>query len=83
MNRPVFWMHEVSGHMRAIVLKFFSETQPLTEQEIKTLKWYLSQWISALPSQPPRWRYLLRNCKTKQDLKKFNFDLLDYGIDPF
>jgi len=81
---PVFWMNELSGRMRAIVKAFFSEDQALNADEIDVLKRYLAQWIAALPKQPPNWRRELAACQTKEDLRRFNWELVsNYGIDAF
>jgi len=84
MPMPLFWMHELSGRMRAIVKAFFSEDQNLTADEIDVLKRYLAQWIAAMPAQPPNWRKELAACQTKQDLRSFNWKLVsDHAIDAF
>ena len=41
---PLFWMHEQTGMMEAIVSKFFKEIH-LTNLEMKYLRWYIVQWI--------------------------------------
>jgi len=81
---PVFWQHELTGRMRAIVKAFFSERSDLTAEEIDILKKYLAQWIAGMPVQPPRWRQDLAACTTKAELKAYNWKLVnEYGIDAF
>jgi len=80
----VYWMHEQSGRMREIVLKYFSSREDLTEREIEILKWYIEQWVDAMPHRPPRWREQLAACKTVKQLRDYNWMLVcDYAIDPF
>jgi len=78
------WMHEQSGRMREIVRKLFSKDQDLTDQEIDILKWYIEQFVDAMPHKPPQWRERLAACTTKKDLKEYNWMLVsDYTINPF
>ena len=83
-GQVLYWMHEVTGRMRAIVLKFFKTPQDLTNRELEILKWYIDQWIDAMPHRPPQWREQLARCKNGQDLKEYTWILTrDYAIDPF
>jgi len=50
INRPLFWMHEQTGMMEAIVNKFFKQIH-LTNLEMKYLRWYIVQWIDGIVSQ--------------------------------
>lgn len=80
----LYWMHEQSGRMREIVKKFLSKDQELTNREIEILKWYIEQWVDAMPHKPPRWRERLAACTTKKQLKDYNWMLVsEYAIDPF
>ena len=80
----VYWMHERSGRMKAIVLKFFSKDQDLTERELEILKWYIEQFVDAMPRRPLHWREQLAACRTAKDLREYNWMLVrDYAIDPF
>ena len=80
----LYWMNEQTGRMREIVMKFFSKDKGVTEEELEVLKWYVEQWVDAMPNQPPNWRERLAACTTKKALQEFNWMLVrDYGIDPF
>lgn len=77
---PLFWMHEQSGRMRAIVKKFLANT-PLTRDELDTMRWYVYQWVDAMPFKPEDYHKIKEMSQAK--LKDYIVDtLLDYGIDP-
>lgn len=70
--------------MRKIVLKFFSEDQELTREELDILKWHIGRFLSIRPHKPPGWKERLASCSTKEELKQFTRMLdRDYGLDPF
>ncbi len=78
---PKFHMHEVTGRMTAIVMKFL-EGQPLTYPELDKLRWYVHQWVDGMPRKPPDYKCILH--MSQEELKNYCFEtLLDYGIDPF
>lgn len=80
----VHWMHEQSGRMEGIVKKFLTENEELTSEEIEILKWYIDQWVDAMPVKPPKWREKLAKCNSKKELRDYNWMLVrDYCIDPF
>jgi len=80
----VYWKGEQSGRMKDIVLRFFSPDKPLTDEEIDILKWYIDQWVDAMPYRPPQWREKLAACRTKKALRDYCRMLLtEYAIDPF
>lgn len=84
---PLFWMHEVSGRMREIVMKFFDDQENnLDLEELNILKSYLKQWMDSMmiPSDEKAKLFIqLRRIQNKEQLKDFNFKLLKFGIDPF
>lgn len=92
VKEPVFWMHEKSGQMKGIITKFFGEL-PLTEKELKVLKWYIIQWIegnqSVLLSMgqkmpvPPDYEQTIQKLNQKELYNYVPGVLLDYNIDPF
>ena len=47
--KPLFWMDEQTGMMKAIVDKFLEEIH-LTNLEMKYLRWYIVQWIDGIVS---------------------------------
>jgi len=70
--------------MKDIVLRFFNPDCSLTDEEIDILKWYIDQWVDAMPYRPPRWREKLAACRTKKALRDYCRMLLtEYAIDPF
>ena len=79
---PLFWMHEVSGGMKEIVMGFLGDKK-LTEDHMKVLRWYLIQWIEKLPVfRPEDYKEKINNA-TQKELSDYIGVLLDYGIDPF
>ncbi|MBY9006278.1 MAG: hypothetical protein KGD63_05935 [Candidatus Lokiarchaeota archaeon] len=40
----MYWQNEITGQMKDIVMKFLDK-QILNSSELKTLKWYIIQWI--------------------------------------
>jgi hypothetical protein len=77
---PYYWMHETSGKMKEIVMKFL-ENESLNLYELEVLRWYFYQWIAAMPSKPDDFSKVL--LMTQEELKFYNMDLLNkYGIDP-
>lgn len=81
MAAPVFWMHETTGKMKRIVQKFLSNT-PLNAEELGVMRWYVHQWVDALPSKPEDYERI--RSMSQQELNSYCFNvLLDMGIDPF
>jgi len=81
---PVFWMNETSGRLRDVVRKFFDPEANLDEEELRLLKWYVGQWVAAMPYPPHGWRELLEACRNESELHLFILDeLLPMSIDPF
>ncbi len=79
---PLYWIYEKTGKMKEIVTKFINYT-PLTKDELNTLKWYVHQWASAMPSHPPDLNHIFEMDQVQ--LKNYIFDvlLLEYSIDVF
>lgn len=79
---PVYWMHEQSGKMKEIVMKYLND-ESLTEDELKTLQWYIHQFALDMPSKPPILE-LNEIFKMNQSKLKIYIDYLlqEYGIDP-
>ena len=83
-GQVVYWMQERTGRMREIILKFLRDGTDLTEEELEILKWYIEQFVDAMPMRPPKWRERLAACTTKKQLREYNWMLVsDYAIDPF
>ena len=78
---PLYWMHEKSGHMKKIVMKFLKDT-PLAAHELRILRWYVYQWVDAMPVKPSDYQRILR--MSQEELKRYNLVLVkQYAIDPF
>jgi hypothetical protein len=77
---PVYWKNEISGKMKAIVVKFLDK-QPFNEWELETFRWYIKQWIEAMPSRPSD--FLKVMLMSQNELFGYlSGELLEYGIDP-
>ena len=48
---PLYWMHEASGKMKVIVTKYL-EKQQMTPREEDVIRWYVFQWVDAMPKKP-------------------------------
>jgi len=83
MTPPLFWMHEESGRMKEIVMKFLEE-KPLNENELKTFRAYLAQWVSDPVIYFPDKKLMVKTIETaSQELLHDILDeLLEHGIDP-
>lgn len=80
-SKPVYWMNESTGELKAIIEKFLKDID-LTQPELKTLRWYVYQWVKGMPGKPHGFESILK--MSQLDLKKYCWTtLLDYGIDPF
>jgi len=80
-GRPLYWRHEVSGRMAEIVRKFL-DRQRLDDYELKIIRWYVFQWVDAMPFKPANYGDILAMSQ-KELLEYVTGTLLDYGIDPF
>lgn len=81
-NQPVYWMHETSGKMKQIVFKFMTGA-PLYEEELEIMKWYIFQWVDALPVKPQGFSRELIFGMTGEMLRDYvKGPLMDLGIDP-
>ena len=79
-RQPVFWMHEQSGRMKAIVKKFLAKT-PLTRDELDIMRWYIFQYVDAMPYKPEDYHRIKE--MSQAELRDYIVDtLLAYGIDP-
>lgn len=77
---PLYWMHEQSGRMKEIVRKFL-DNQELNEWELEVFRWYIHQWVRAMPSKPNDYAMIL--IMSQDDLRKYvATTLLGLGIDP-
>jgi len=84
---PLFYLHEKSGSIKKIVMKFFKEI-PLDENEFNILKWYVCQWIEKMePFFSNRDRFettcTRMNKMGMEKFRKFVNSLVALGIDPF
>ena len=75
-----YWMHETTGKMKEIVFKFM-EDEPLTDDELNTMRWYIHQFADAIPSKPSNLSEIFQ--MTQQELKEYNYETLvvGFGID--
>lgn len=75
-----YWMDETTGKMKEILIKFV-EDEPLTDDELNTLRWYIHQFADAMPSKPNNLSEIFQ--MTHQELKEYNYETLvvGYGID--
>lgn len=81
MAAPVFWMHETTRKMKRIVHKFLN-SELLNAEELGVMRWYVHQWVEALPSKPEDYKNILN--MSQQELNTYCSNvLLDQGIDPF
>lgn len=77
---PVYWKHETSGKMKQIIVKFLNR-EPFNQWELETFRWYVHQWVEAMPSKPSDYNKIL--LMSQADLFRYLSDeLLGYGIDP-
>ena len=81
-GRIVYWRHEVSGRMASIVGKFLND-EPMDPYELKVIRWYVWQFVDAMPSKPDDCKRILE--MSKEELKRYNWEVLvtKYAIDPF
>jgi len=81
-----YWMHEKSGRMKSIVLGFL-EGRPLDPADLRILKDYMLQWIAPPISLPELNRTAfekqINDAPDADELRKVNYALLQFGIDPF
>lgn len=78
--RPVYWMHETSGEMKQIVMKFIRNA-PLSGRELEAMREYVFQWIRHMPSKPKDFAKVMT--MSYPELRSYLAgELLDYGIDP-
>jgi hypothetical protein len=79
-HMPFYWQQETSGKMKAIVVKFLNR-EPFNQWELETFRWYVHQWVAAMPSKPQDYNKIL----LMSQAELFNYvsdELLGYGIDP-
>ena len=81
-GQPLYWMHEQSGRMRQIVKKFL-QNQELTPEELLIVRWYVFQWVDAMPRKPRDYDKILK--MDQSTLKSYTYHVLvsEYAIDPF
>lgn len=78
---PKYHMHEDSGRMSRIVYKFLKDI-PLNQLELDCLRWYVHQWVRAMPRKPADYETI--KIMMQDELKEYCFHtLLEWGIDPF
>jgi len=79
---PLYWMHERSGRMRQIVKKFL-QNQELTPEELLVIRWYVFQWVDAMPRRPRDYDKILE--MDQSTLKSYTYHVLvsEYAFDPF
>jgi hypothetical protein len=77
---PFYWMYEQSGRMKEIVRKFLN-IERLNEWELDVFRWYIHQWVQAMPSRPEGFSKIL--IMSEDELRSYIVhDLLAVGIDP-
>lgn len=78
---PLYHTRYVSGRMAEIVRKFLEQIG-LNQLELDCLRWYVHQWVRAMPSKPDDYDRI--KIMSQQELKDYCFNvLLEWGIDPF
>ncbi len=78
---PLFHMHEVTGEMTRIVKEFLEEKN-LILINLNRLRFYMYQWVAAMPDKPPTYQNILM--MSQAELMDFYVDeLIPRGIDPF
>ncbi len=83
--QPLYWMHERTGLLRPIVLKYIQGIERLTDAEVDVLRYYLQQWIDA-----PGWqgstlatlRKTIRLAKTQTMIREWLHEAELAGHDP-
>lgn len=80
---PLYWMYEVTGKMKDIILKFLDEQkrQNMTDPEKEILRWYVWQWVACMPTKPLDYDRIKTMDMNVLSEYIWN-ELLDYGIDP-
>lgn len=79
---PLYWMHETSGKMQALIRKFLNGIQ-LSENELEIMRWYIFQWVDAMPIKPKDFSKSLLDSMTQEHLNEYICKvLLPLGIDP-
>ena len=79
---PLFYMNDPTGKLKFIVKKFHNQAK-LNQKELDFLKWYIIQWIDAIPLKPPDYQNKIRKMSQEELDKYCSEELLDYSIDPF
>lgn len=82
MNRvPLYWRNEASGKLPAAVMAYLSSTQ--TQEQLDLVIAYVRAWVEC-----PVWKNIeplresVKGVKTHEELRKWIWEALDYGIDP-
>jgi len=66
--------------MKDIVFKFLNKLA-LNSYELEVLRWYVRQWIEAMPSKPQDFNKVM--LMSQNELMNYLAgELLEYGIDP-
>ena len=77
---PFYWRYEMTGKMKEIIVKFLNKIA-LNKYELEVFRWYVKQWIEAMPSRPEDFNKVM--LMSQDDLMTYlSGELLEYGIDP-
>ena len=85
MNEPHYWMYEVSGRMKPVVLGYL-EGKDLEPSQWSLLRAYLEQWVDApvwMPSDSlERLRLDVRGLATRTQFDAWIELAMEIGMDP-
>lgn len=80
-DRPLFHLDECTGLMTEIIKKFLQGIA-LDQSDLNRLRWYVHQWVEAMPSKPDDYESI--KTMNQEELKEYCYNvLLNWGIDPF
>jgi hypothetical protein len=79
-DRPLFHLDECTGLMTELVKKFLQDFH-LDQSDLNHLRWYVHQWVAAMPHKPADFERI--KIMRQDELKKYCYFLLFWGIDPF
>jgi hypothetical protein len=84
MKTPGFWMHETSGVLRPVV-EAYLKGEPLSGEQIATMRAYLRQWIEADVWDGPGidvLRASVGTLTTRAAIRRWLDAAMDEAIDP-
>jgi len=79
---PKYWKYETTGKLREIIIKFL-HNMALEHKDLWSLKYYIIQWIDAMPLKPRGWECFIKNA-SQNSLFEYVMELnKEWGINPF